>query len=71
MLQDIAKRWCFFSVSDTGLLRSALNVVPSFFSFCLNRVHVIYVNLIFVAFFFFLRYKMEKLHNSTQWSLGP
>ena len=52
MLQDIAKRWCFFSVNDTGLLRSALNVVPSFFSFCLNHVHVIYVNLIFVAFFF-------------------
>ena len=52
MLQDIAKRWCFFSVSDTGLLRSALNVVPSFFSFSLNHVHVIYVNLIFAAFFF-------------------
>ena len=25
----------------------------------------------FFVFFFFLRHKMEKLHNGTQWSLGP
>ena len=27
--------------------------------------------LCFFVFFFFLRHKMEKLRNSTQWSLGP